>query len=272
MKPELIMQADILDIIFENRNKEYGAYNLRKQYNNRVYKAVLVVFGLVSLLFLLNRIAFPSATNHGKLITALPPDIILKPVEFKETKIPKSSPQPAVKAATRQHNTPVIIKEQVVDPIATITELARNVLIGTETIDGPLSQAIQVAGEDQNGTKKKVEVIELPKEENKILIKAEFMPEFPGGQSALIRFLSKHLRMPENVLQPGERAKILVQFIVGKQGEVSNIVFLETSGEIFEQEVLRVMRKMPTWKAGRQNGENVQVYFKIPVVFDAPPE
>src|SRR5687768_10310812 len=98
------------------------------------------------------------------------------------------------------------------------------------------------------------------------------MPEFPGGQAAFLRFLSKNLRVPEGALEPGQKIKIIVRFVVGKEGELSNMEFLKTSGEVFEQEVLRVLRKMPKWKPGKQNGESVRVYFNLPIVFDVPEE
>ena len=267
MKPELIMEADILDIIFENRNKDYGAYNLRKQYNHRVNKAVMIVFGLVSTLFIVHQIGFSFGTKSGKLIQ-ITPDVVL--VEVYDRKLPKTTVEATTKAATLRHNNPIIVKEEPVETVRTLTELANDVLIGTGTIEGPSADGSQGPLGDENETVKTDEPVEPNKEENKVLIKAEFMPEFPGGQAAFMRFLSKHLRVPENALQPGEKTRVLVRFVVGERGEIYNIEFLETSGEIFEQEVLRVMKKMPSWKPGRQNGQNVQVYFKLPIVFDAP--
>jgi protein TonB len=87
-----------------------------------------------------------------------------------------------------------------------------------------------------------------------------------------MRFLSRHLRVPDEAVEPGQKIKILVQFVVGKDGQISNIQFIQTNGEVFEHEVLRVMKKMPTWRPGMQNGEAVAVYFKLPVIFETQGE
>ena len=270
MKPELILKADILDIIFEDRNKEYGAYNLRKEYNGRIKKAMYGVLGMVTILFSLNHIDFYSINKHEAL-TNIPPDVILKTVEIKEPDLPKQVELPKPTPATIQYATPLIVNQDNVDPIPEIKQLAKDVLVGTETIEGPPATVVQPPVETVVGNKNSNPPVETPKEE-KVLDHSEIMPEFPGGQAAFIRFLSKNLRVPENALDPGQKIKVLVRFVVGKEGELSNIQFFQTSGEVFEQEVLRVLKKMPKWKPGMQNGEKVQVYFNLPVIFDVPEE
>src|SRR5687768_18040209 len=93
------------------------------------------------------------------------------------------------------------------------------------------------------------------------------MPEFPGGKAALQRFLIKHLRVPDEGLEPVSRISVEVQFIVDKNGSITGMEILRSGGELFNKEVLRVLQKMPVWKPGRQNGMEVRVYFKLPVTF-----
>jgi protein TonB len=95
---------------------------------------------------------------------------------------------------------------------------------------------------------------------------AEVMPEFPGGNAALRDFLQKNLRSPQD-LESGEEVEVRVSFVVGYDGKLQSFVTLQDGGEAFNNEVIRVLRKMPDWKPGRANGENVSVYFTLPVKF-----
>jgi protein TonB len=185
---------------------------------------------------------------------------------------PPPSEPPKPKIATIANPTFVITNDSTTDVLPTFEELDNNVAIGWKTEDGDPFISDGPPSQESTGTSTDNIPVEAPKEPIQIFERAEFMPEFPGGQAAFMRFLSKNLKMPEDALQPRQRIKILARFVVGKEGELSNIEFLETNGEVFEQEVLRVMRKMPKWKPGKQNGENVSVYFKLPIVFDVPEE
>ena len=249
MKPESILQADILDIIFEGRNKEYGAYDLRKYYDTRMNKAMATVFLLVCATFVL---AFlPSSKKDVVFVDRIiPPDLVLDEIDI--PKDPEKLPAvPPVKTAQIQHTEPIIVDEAVEDPVPEVRDLAKDVNIGTENIDGPPATGVTLPHSTAAGEgEKPVQEIVKPKEE--ILQVSEIMPEFPGGQAAFIRFLSKNLRVPEDELQEGGRVRIVVRFVVGKEGELSNLVFLETKGEAFEREVLRVMKKMPKWKPGKR--------------------
>ena len=109
-------------------------------------------------------------------------------------------------------------------------------------------------------------------EENIIVAHPDAMPEFPGGQEALLRFLSKNLRMPRQDLEPDSKVSTLVRFVVDKNGTVTGIEFEKSGGKDFDNEVVRVVKKMPQWKPGMQNGKNVAVYFKLPVIFQVPDE
>ena len=268
MKPELILQADILDIIFEGRNKEYGAYKLRKDYERRMHKAMLAVSLLAAGIFLMN---FWNGSNKEKNLSGrvvVIDSVVLAPPPVSD---PPPVEPPKQKIASIKNATFVLTNDPDTDTMPTIEDLEKDVLIGLKTEDGvpPISD---VPPPNQGYDSAAKVVGEKPKEKDQILRHAEIMPEFPGGQAAFMRFLSRNLRVPENALEPGQKIKILVRFVVGKEGELSNIQFHETNGEVLEQEVLRVLKKMPKWKPGSQNGERVQVYFNLPIIFDAPEE
>lgn len=266
MKPELILRADILDIIFEGRNKEYGAYNLRKEYNGRMSKAMTGVLILVAGIFIMN--SNRSNVRESSSGPVIIDSISIAPPPFAD---PLPAQPPKQKMASIKNPTFVLTNDPVTDTIPTVDDLDNDVRIGLKTESGePAISDAPPPGQD-NGIQAAVPV-EKPTEKEEILKYSEVMPEFPGGQAAFIRFLSKNLRVPDNALDPGQKIKIIVRFVVDKEGELSNIQFLQTKGEVFEHEVVRVLNKMPKWKPGMQNGEKVKVYFNLPIIFDAPEE
>ncbi len=94
------------------------------------------------------------------------------------------------------------------------------------------------------------------------------MPEFPGGMDALRRFLGRHLRVPEEVLEPGQKLKVPVRFVVNKDGQLSGVEFMANADEAFKKEIMRVVAKMPRWVPGSQGGKTVAVYYMIPIIFE----
>jgi protein TonB len=100
-----------------------------------------------------------------------------------------------------------------------------------------------------------------------VLTIAEVMPEFPGGMAALQRFLSRNLKTPKDDMDPGAMVRVLARFVVDKDGSITGIKIEQSGGTDFDNEVSRVIKKMPAWKPGKQNGRNVSVYFNIPVIF-----
>ncbi len=270
MRPDMILQSDILDILFEGRNKDYGAYSLRKDYNRRLFKAM----GGTLLLVLLFIGGYYWAGKMGKEPVFMPPTaetaVILNVVEApkpEELKPPQELPK---KVATIKSVVPVIVPDNVAaDPPPSIDELEKETAaIGTKTTEGetpigPVSPtpAAETAG---TGTAPAAPVVE----EDKVLPVAEKMPEFPGGQEALRRFLGRNLRVPEEALEVGQRVKVPVRFIVSKDGQLSGVEFMATADEAFKKEIMRVVAKMPRWIPGSQGGKTVSVYCMIPIIFE----
>jgi protein TonB len=95
---------------------------------------------------------------------------------------------------------------------------------------------------------------------------AEYMPEFPGGSAALIRFLQNNLRQP-NDFEEGQKITVVGSFVVDKDGYITAINISQSGRSDLDNEVVRVIKKMPRWKAGMQNGRSVAVYYKVPVTF-----
>jgi protein TonB len=92
------------------------------------------------------------------------------------------------------------------------------------------------------------------------------MPQYPGGLKALLDYLKKNLQAPDD-LEAGKEVSVKVKFVVNYNGQLEAFNVLESGGCIFDNEVLRVLRKMPRWIPGKSNGENVAVYYTVPVKF-----
>jgi periplasmic protein TonB len=270
MQTEKILQLDLLDIIFENKNKSYGAYALRKFYNNRLYKAfgamVLIATVLCSFTLLKPEVKksyeIPvDGTGFVNDIKDKPKD---KPVE------PKKDKQPAAKqktpAATTAFTNPRITTKPNVEPVKT---LGLNENIGVADIKAPSGITLKVRDLPQLG-KDTATVIGDVKPPVDVLtpnVTADVMPAFPGGMAAFRKFLEKNLQNPE-VLEEGQKISVKIKFIVGYDGKLKGFETIEDGGAVFNEEVLRVLKKMPNWIPGKIAGENVSVFYTIPVRFE----
>jgi protein TonB len=267
MKAESILQADLLDIIFENRNKNYGAYLLRKHYGHRVYKALMIVCVFLAVLS-----AFTLFHKNKAVITARDyvPDPFYAPSPLPEDKVPLPPRPPKVpgkKASSGIFSGPIVIKDSVA-PADTITD-PDSAVAGNGKHGGGLG--VVIGGEGPQGPpepRSDGPKVVTPAADKNIPVAAEIMPSYPGGMKALQHFLQKNLRNPEPL---EERQVILVKikFIVGYDGKLKGFETIEDGGEAFNKEVIRVLRKMPDWIPGKARGENVSVYYTIPVKFVA---
>jgi len=277
MLPEKILQSDVLDILFENMNKEYGAYELRRFYHNRLYKAMGVTI-LLSLMFVaLNSIRF---SNHIAVSTDNNIDsVMLKTVEVSIKKddpvkpkdvIPKTVNHNRTAAPQIIFNTPIITTgNKVKDTIASIATLKESIISNITTTGVPGGETLPVKGNTTgntlgNTTTATTEVVE----ETSPIANPEVMPEFPGGEGALARFMNRNLRQPED-MEAGEKFVVVVQFIVDKTGNIADINIIQSARRDMDEEVTRVVKKMPKWKPGYQHNRAVPVYFNLPINFIA---
>jgi len=284
MKPEMILQSDMLDILFEGRNKDYGAYNLRRIYNSHLLKSMGVVLLLGITFSVLQSNHWGSKKDDNSAAGLFSKDttsIVLQTVDLPKPKkeklpepvIPKtaSTPAPAVKtvaAATLK----IVPDEQVTKPMKSADDILKeNVAISTvdntdgkDAIGGKAGPVTAPGGSGTGDVKEQA----AEAESEEIVRIAEKMPMFPGGEEALRRFLGKNLRMPDGAVDEGQRVKIPTRFVVNKNGELTDVVLPDGANEALKKEILRVMHKMPRWIPGSQNGRTVAVYFSIPIIFE----
>lgn len=266
-------QKDVLDILFANRNKEYGAYRLRRTYPDRLKKSIGFMLGGMALLS-----AGIVWREHrlGRLSTDLrPPKVIdhvisvilqpQKPIEHPVVMPVHHTVKPPTAAVTPPVATVPVTDFKLVDKPDPAKEMPDiNLLdhqqVGVANVKGPATGVVAsgqntaaTAGAKGDDGPVGIDVVER-------------MPEFPGGEEALRRFFMRYLETPEE-LEAGSQVKVIIRFVVGKDGGLSAYAVQQSGGKPFDTEVVRVLKKMPKWTPGVQNGHPVSVYFNLPVTF-----
>ncbi|HEV2353166.1 MAG TPA: TonB family protein [Puia sp.] len=271
MDPEKILSASILDIVFEQRNKEYGAYELRLHHNRRLWAGLLVMALITASLFIIQ--AIPSRRSRAASALVHITDVQLEEIQ-PEKNLPPPPPPPPVeppKVAQIKFTAPRIVKDEEVktEDKPPEQEKLADTHIGVINQEGVKDSGI-VAPPATSGTGSGV--VEAPKrqEENyeKIFTKVEIESQYPGGDNAWMRYLNKNLRYPEDALNNNIQGTILVQFIVDRLGNVSDVQAIsgpDLGG--LRDEAVRVILKSGQWLPAIQNGAKVKSYKRQPVVF-----
>ncbi len=270
MEANKIMNADILDIIFEGKNKSYGAYELRKTYNSRILKAMLAT----GVLILLVGVGLLLASIKVNKVTTLDTqETQMADVKKDETPPPPPPPTPTPPPPPEikqiQFTPPIVKKDEEVKKDEKIQEIKEEAAISTKTVETDnTKQKIEVAPEE---TKQSEVVAEKPKpvEEDKVFTKVEIEAEYPGGQGAWGKYLQNNLNanVPvENSAPPGSYT-VIVRFIVAKDGTISEVTPETSLGYGMEQEAVKIIRKGPKWTPAQQNGNVVKAYRRQPIKF-----
>lgn len=275
MKQHDILQADLLDIIFERRNKDYGAYVLRKKYPDRLLTALLAGLLLTGLLLflLLNNHSSKAVRPVAKKEVVILKEYVFNPVK-PEPPAPLK-PEPVKKTVAKSPALParkMVNRFEIKEDAAVKTTVSSNASIADTRAgedDEPGAADNEITGEPVAGTAGD-EVKSGPQPEPvSVFTAVESAPEFPGGPLALQRFLASNLRTPDD-MEPGERKLVLLKFIVDATGRAGQFEIQQSGGKALDEELLRVAGKMPKWKPGFQNGIHVAVRYMIPVTFVGP--
>ncbi|GAB2817987.1 energy transducer TonB [Ferruginibacter profundus] len=272
MKTDLILKSEVLDILFENRNKAYGAYDLRKFYDNRLIKSLGLMIAVVIILSAFTFIPKKKTVedNQGYIPTM---GYVIPPAKdkVKEPEKPKTAPQPKQKAPPTQIWTIPVITTKT-DSVKPLAKLSDSVAIASVTGTGKPGDLPVIGtppGDEPGGGGGDAPVVAKPSTNtNTVLDYAEVMPSYPGGMDALRKFLQRNLTNPRD-MEEGELVNVKVRFVVGYDGKLQSFVTVEDGGDEFNKEVVRVLKKMPAWIPGKSNGQNVAVYYTIPVKFVA---
>ncbi len=271
MELNKILSADILDILFDGRNKEYGAYDLRKTYNKRIKFSMGGMILICVLMLVGSLIANSTKKSKTELVVA---DVSLENLN-KEEKKPEPPPPPPPpkqeppKVEITKFTPPKIVKDEEVKPDEEIKEVEKleDTKIGTINQEGAKDEGVVAPP-----VEKSTGVVEAPKVEedyDKVFTVVQIAAEFPGGLPAWTKYLERNLNrdLPvENGAPPGKYT-VVVSFIVSKTGDISDVTTENDPGYGTKGEAIRVITKGPKWKPAVQNGRNVIYRHKQSITF-----
>lgn len=260
------------DLVFEGKNQAYGAYKLRKGTSKRNLWSIIIV--LIAAVAIFSAIAIKNVIEANQKVavtTAVELSKIDKTPKVEKKKVTPKIEQPKVVEKVKssiKFTAPVIKKDSEVKPEEemktqedlqkTKTTIGAFNVVGNDEIDGEVFKA-----------KEEIAQPEPPKneEENKVFDVVEEQPSFPGGQGALMAWLNDNIKYPVVAAENGIQGKVIVQFVVGKNGSISNVKVLRSVDPSLDKEAVRVVSNMPNWTPGKQNGASVNVRFTLPVTF-----
>ena len=265
------------DMMFENRNKEYGAYVLRRQTGRRnviSMIAVLLLFAAV-MIFMIAKNAYEAYQKEHAVMDQVTELSALTQQKKKEAKverkeIPVRQEQQQVVEKVKssvKFTAPVIKKDDEVKPEDELK--SQDEIMNSKVAVG----ALNVVGNDESGEVLKAkeviatEPVKPKEEENKVFDVVEQMPSYPGGMSALMQYLSSNIKYPAIAEENGIQGRVICTFVVERDGSITDVRIAKSVDPSLDKEAMRVVSKMPKWIPGKQNGSAVRVKYTLPVTF-----
>ena len=276
-----LSSRDWCDLVFEGKNKDFGAYVIRTDSTKRHNKAVLwtiigaIIFGLL-------------AWGFVKTQEYLEERRLAEQGEQEEVLIDMSqeAEEPEPEQERLEQPKPEVLPEEVLKSVK-VTELqiveddkvkkedeikTQDELKETETAFGQKDN--EKGTEDRNVTRTLKEEVVVEKKEEKpvekkeeIFKSVEQMPQFPGGEAALMKYLSSHINYPPMAAENNIQGRVVVQFVVDKTGKVGEVKVVRSVDKDLDKEAVRVCKSLPKFTPGRQNGQAVSVWYTLPVTF-----
>ena len=261
------------DLVFEGRNQAYGAYKLRKGTTKRNVWSILIVALAALLLFIglsIQKMVEANRTvENTQAIELSALEQKKKEAKVEKNEVVKVEPEKVVEKvkSSIKFTAPVIKKD---NEVKDDEEIDLQKVENTNTTIG----AFDVQGNDEVGgevlkAKEEIAQPEPPKheEENKVFDVVEQMPSFPGGMPALMQWLSQNIKYPVIAAENGVQGRVIVQFVVEKDGSVTDVHVAKSVDPSLDKEATRVVKAMPKWNPGKQNGSAVRVKYTVPVMF-----
>ena len=262
------------DMIFEGKNKSYGAFELRQSSWKRYISAfgimLLLVAFVAALPAIISSVKAATGTRAENIKDVYTVITVDQPLNKVEDVVKPTVPEPPKYMAMTKFVPPTITKDTDV-PDNTEMVIMDDVVkgndeIGAFTVENGSKDADAIRKEIENnlgngnGTKE-------PEDAPKTFVRAEVMPQFPGGNSEMYKFIADNLKYPVVDQEMGIQGRVTVRFVVSKTGEITNLELIKGISPTCDKEALRVIKSMPKWVPGKQSGNPVQVYFTMPIVF-----
>lgn len=262
------------DLVFEGRNQSYGAYKLRKGTAKRNVWALIIV-GLAAALLYLGLQLQKMAEANKKVENTQAVELAKLNTEKKEAKVEKKEiikqePEKVVEQvkSSVKFTAPVIKKDSEVkeeDEIKLDEVQKSDKAVGAFTVEGndEVGGAVLKAKEDIAAPEPPKHVVE----ETKIFTVVEQMPMYPGGNGALMGYLRDNIKYPTVAAENGVQGRVVVGFVVERDGSITDVNILRGVDPSLDREAMRVVKSMPRWNPGKQNGSAVRVKYQVPVSF-----
>ncbi|WP_242923732.1 energy transducer TonB [Pontibacter liquoris] len=270
MDASKLANASLDDIVFDGRNKAYGAYLLRRIYNSHIIKAAIIAtllfFLFISIPLIRKMIV---GDEKEEVVERIVTEVDLAPPPPLEEQAPPPPPPPDLPPppppvrSTVKYTPPVVKRDEEVRTEEEVPDVEKleEIDAGVKTVEGDKNAPPDLG--DIDGTSDVVaEVVE-----EKPYTYVEQMPTFPGGETEMLKYLAKNIRYPAAAQRAGVEGLVVLSFVVGKTGEISEIQVIKNLGAGTDEEAMRVVKSMPKWTPGKQNGRAVPVRYTLPVRF-----
>nr|WP_297231422.1 energy transducer TonB [uncultured Prevotella sp.] len=268
-----------VEMVFAGKNKEYGAYQLRKGTSGRNIKALLILViaaALVGGFLAWKVIEQKQAEEQQAYMEAMQLAELQKQAKKEEKKKepvkPKIEPKKEIPVAreTQKFTAPVIKKDELVkeeNQVKQMDKLDEKVAVGTENKEGTKDRLAEAVRSDIAVAAPPPPPAPKPEVSNKVFDVVEEMPHFPGGAAALQAFLSSNTKYPVVAQENGVQGRVIVSFVVERDGSITDVRVVRSVDPSLDREATRVVKSMPRWSPGKQNGSAVRVKYTVPVVF-----
>lgn len=243
------------DIVFEIRNKKYGAYRLRKKYSQNVILGMLIGIAAICMAVImpyLNAKAMENLKARSERLVDLKMENLDQPQE--KIELPPPPPPPPVETVVQVR----YVAPQVVDSIK--PEEVKQLMTADQAQTVVKNEEVSVVQEVQVEVKEE----EVPVE---IFVAVEEMPVYPGGESEMMKFIYAHIAYPEVARENNVQGTVTLRFVVNYKGMVDQVSLIKGVDPSLNNEAIRVVKMLPQWKPGKQGGKPVNVSFSVPVKF-----
>lgn len=273
MEVNKILNADFLDILFDGRNKDYGAYELRKNYKRRLTTALLITAGMALLIFI-SVIVSRSVGNADKTKVKVQ-DVTLADIKQEEPQKIEPPPPPPPKQEPpkieiTKFTPPKIVEDEKFDEKQEVKEQEEITNVGKIDQEGIKDPEVVNPPKVEEETK----VVEAPKEDpNQVFTKVEVEAQFPGGEGKWNQYVQREVEKNiDDLVDDGQAGTCEVQFIVDKEGNVSNVEALSMKGSKLAEVAVNAIKRGPKWIPAIQNGRQVKAWRRQKITFRLPDE
>lgn len=262
------------DLIFEGKNKEFGAYELRAQSDSRHNRAmivvVLVIAAVLALIFVIDKLPKPEADIN---------------TEVEQTMMELASEQEEPEEEPEQQRVEEVQPEALPEEILNTMKVTEIAIVDDSEVTEEIKSQEEImesttalgntdfdqGTDDINVVREhKDEIIveeKTPVNDNQVFTAVEQMPQFPGGEAELMKYLSTHIKYPQMAMENNVQGQVVVQFVVQKDGSIGEVKVVRSKDPDLDKEAVRVVKTLPNFIPGKMNGQAVNVWYTLPVRF-----